>query len=184
MVNRPTVVDVPPKWLTQTHIDYLVSKQELYGEDAVLTETMKKLLAKLLTTKLWDSQYVTCSPLFPYAREARTSAATNAIVQVQSRQVKEPAPRHARARANAAPHARSVAPLVDHFRISASSHASQMMQRDSLGEAVNDARQAALLQSRPRAAVAHRCGTALSKVLPTTILCRGRSPIGSRTEGA
>ena len=86
VMNPPNVVDVTPKWLTQTHIDYLVSKQELYGEDAVLTETMKLLLAKLLTTKLWDSKYVLCPSGCSHAFEGRANAATNAIVQVQSRQ--------------------------------------------------------------------------------------------------
>ena len=36
-------------WLTQTHLDYLTLKQELYGPEAVLTVRMQKLLATLIT---------------------------------------------------------------------------------------------------------------------------------------
>ena len=87
-----TDVLLTPSWLTQIHVDYLVSKQELYGEDAVITQTMKKLLAKLLTVKMWDHTYFGSNAAHPNAaQEIQTGADTNAIVQVQHRKPKESA---------------------------------------------------------------------------------------------
>ena len=87
-----TNVLLTPGWLTQTHMDYLVSKQELYGEDAVITKTMKKLLSKLLTVKMWDNTYFKSNAAHPNAaQEIQTGADTNAIVQVQHRKPKESA---------------------------------------------------------------------------------------------
>ena len=73
VVERGHAFKMTAPWLTQTHLDYLTLKQELYGPEAVLTVRMQKLLATLITAnkespvyqglKLSDSGsgYMTCT---------------------------------------------------------------------------------------------------------------------------
>ena len=49
LVEEGLAFEKTAPWLTQTHLDYLTLKQELYGPEAVLSGWMQKLLAKLLT---------------------------------------------------------------------------------------------------------------------------------------
>jgi len=58
LVPARDVVHLSPRWLTQTHMDYLVLKQEMYGVEANLKEPMKKLLAIMLTNRnIYEGSY-------------------------------------------------------------------------------------------------------------------------------
>ena len=78
-VHHGTPIEITPQWLTQVHIDYLVLKQELYGSTAALTTTMKKLLARLLTAKLYSGNLMQDQSMgYGFGDQAITALGTTA----------------------------------------------------------------------------------------------------------
>eukprot|EP00966_Prymnesium_polylepis_P326698 7382600-Prymnesium_polylepis.3 len=94
---------VTSPWLTQKHIDYLLLKQELYGSDSKLTEKMKQLLVKLLTTKkktLYDGQCFDFVPGQAYIRSKESYRGQAVAHLMVTLQLQEPAQDTQEPRAN------------------------------------------------------------------------------------